>query len=131
MIEPTLNGMRILIVEDNFVVADALRFLLSGYDGKVTAIAPNLERGFAALAAAAIDIAILDINLNGTSVVPLAEHLRANNIPFVFVTGYADETLLPEHLRTHPRFDKPVEADRLIRTLIELTRPRGSGPFGL
>ena len=119
----TLNGLRILIVEDNFVVADALRFLIAGYDGTVTAIVPSLERAFAALAADPIDIAILDINLNGTSVVPLAEHLRTTKVPFVFLTGYGDDELLPEHLRAHPRFDKPVEAERLVRTLNELSRP--------
>jgi CheY-like chemotaxis protein len=120
MSTPTLKGTRILIVEDNFVVADALRFMLTGYDGVVTAIVPNLERAVAALAADRVDVAILDINLNGTSVVPLAEQLGARDIPFVFVSGYGDEGLLPEHLRARPRFDKPVEAERLVGCLLEL-----------
>jgi CheY-like chemotaxis protein len=122
MSAPTLNGARILIVEDNFVVADALRFMLTGYDGVVTAIVPSLERAYAALAAEPFDVAILDINLNGTSVVPLAERLRADDIPFVFVSGYGDEGLLPEHLRARPRFDKPVEAERLIGCLVALAQ---------
>jgi len=121
MIAPTLKGTRILIVEDNFVVADALRFMLTGYDGIVTAIVPNRERALAALAAHPVDVAILDINLNGTSVVPLAEELRTHAVPFVFLTGYGDEEVLPEHLRTHPRFDKPVEPGRLVDCLLELT----------
>ena len=123
MTAPTLKDTRILIVEDNFVVADALRFMLTGYDGIVTAIVPSLERAFAALAADRVDVAILDINLSGTSVIPVAEELRARDIPFVFVSGYGDEELLPEHLRDRPRFDKPVEARRLVTCLVELTHP--------
>jgi CheY-like chemotaxis protein len=118
----SLSGTRVLIVEDNFVVADALRFVIDGYDGIVTAIVPTLERAYAALAASPIDVAVLDINLNGRSVVPLADHLRSEGIPFVFLTGYGDEELLPEHLRVHPRFDKPVDAERLVRSLLALTR---------
>ena len=124
MTGPALHGVRILIVEDNFVVADALRFMLIGYGGVVTAVVPSVERAVAAIAADAPDVAILDINLHGRSVVPFADHLLAGAVPFVFVSGYGDEDLLPEHLRVHPRFDKPVEAERLVGCLIELTRRR-------
>jgi CheY-like chemotaxis protein len=118
----SLHGLRILVVEDNFVLADALRYLLAGYDGVVTAIAPTIERALAALAADPVDVAVLDINLNGASVVPFAEHLRTAGIPFLFVTGYGDDPeLLPEHLRALPRLEKPVAADRLLAVLIELT----------
>ncbi|MBX3028268.1 response regulator [bacterium] len=124
----SLRGLRILVVEDNFVLADALRYLLAGYDGIVTAIAPTVERARAALAAEPVDVAVLDINLNGASVVPFAEELRAAGVPFVFVTGYGDDPeLLPAHLRTLPRLEKPVEAERLVGLLLDLTaRPRPS-----
>ncbi len=124
----SLGGVRVLIVEDNFVVGDALRFLIDGHGGSVTATAPSLQRAFEALAAEPVDIAVLDINLNGTSVVPLAEHLRGHGIPFVFLSGYCDEDLLPEHLREYPRFDKPVDADRLVRAMLDLScERRGTG----
>lgn len=116
----SLNGTSVLIVEDNFVVADALRYLIDGYGGSASRIVPSLERAFEALAAAPVDIAVLDINLNGTSVVPLAEHLQAHGIPFVFLSGYGDAEILPEHLRRQPRFDKPVQGERLIRTMLDL-----------
>jgi CheY-like chemotaxis protein len=124
MTGPALNGMRILVVEDNFVVADALRFMLAGYGGVVTAVVPSVERALAALAEDPADVAILDINLHGRSVVPFADHLLAAAVPFVFVSGYGDDDLLPEHLRAHPRFDKPVEAERLVGCLVELGRRR-------
>src|SRR5262249_13347192 len=117
----SLAGRSILIVEDNFVVANALKYLIDGYGGTVSAMAPNLERAYEALAAGRVDIAVLDIHLHGTSGVPLAEQLRAQGVPFVLLTGYGDEALLPEHLRNQLRFDKPVEAERLVRALLDLT----------
>ncbi len=122
----SLHGLRVLIVEDNFVLADALRFLLAGYDGVVTAIAPTIERARASLDADRADVAVLDINLNGASVVPFAEHLRAAGIPFVFLTGYGDDPeLLPEHLRDRPRLGKPVEAELLVSILLDVTGHEG------
>jgi two-component SAPR family response regulator len=121
----SLRGVRILIVEDNFVVADALKFLIEGYEGIVVAMAPNLERAFAALGAHAVDVAVLDINLNETSVVPLAEQLHAQGGHFLFLSGYGDLELLPEHLRDRPRLDKPVEPERLVRALWDLAVSAG------
>ena len=116
----SLKGTRVLIVEDNFVVADALKYLIEVYEGSVTAIAPSVERAVDALASTTVDVAVLDIDLKGKSVAPLTEHLRAVGIPFLFLTGYADAQLLPEHLRDRPRLDKPVEAERLVRTILSL-----------
>ena len=124
MTSPTLRGIRVLIVEDNFVVADSLRFMLTGYDATVTAVVPSLAHAEAVLARDSVDVAILDIDLKGTSVVPLADDLRRRGVPFVFVSGYGDEQLLPEHLRSSLRFDKPVEARRLVDRLIEVVRRR-------
>lgn len=120
----SLRGTSVLIVEDNYIVADALRYLIDGYEGSVSAIVPSVDRAFEVLAAGPVDIAILDINLHGISVVPFAQHLRSRGVPFVFLTGYADDELLPEDLRGQLRFDKPVEAERLVRALIDLARRR-------
>jgi two-component SAPR family response regulator len=67
-----------------------------------------------------VDIAVLDIDLSGASVVPFAEHLRSKGVPFVFLTGYGDEHFLPESLREKSRFDKPVRDDQLVRRMMEL-----------
>jgi len=120
MTEVSLKGIRVLVVEDNYVVADALRFLIDSYEGSVTAIAASVERALEALASGPVDVAVLDINLRGSSVVPIAEHCRAHDIPFVFLTGYGNAEMLPEHLREQPRFDKPVEAERLMEALLAL-----------
>jgi len=119
MTTPSLQGIRVLIVEDNYVVAEALKYVIDGYQGSQSTIVPNLARAFEVLAASRVDIAVLDINLNGTSVVPLADHLHAQGIPFVFLTGYGDDDVLPPHLRGQPLFEKPVEAERLVRAIVE------------
>jgi two-component SAPR family response regulator len=119
-----LRGTTVLIVEDNFVVADALKYLIDGYGGSVTAIVSSVEGGFDALATASVQVAVLDINLKGKSVVPLAEQLRAQGVPFLFLTGYGDALLLPEHLRGYPRLDKPVDAERLVSVMLQLTGRR-------
>jgi CheY-like chemotaxis protein len=120
----SLNGTRVLIVEDNYVVADALKYLIDGYEGSVVAIVPTVERAIAALAEGGVDIAVLDINLHGASVVPVAQHLQAQGIPFVFLTGYGDGDILPVHLRDQPRLDKPVDAERLVRAMLDLVGRR-------
>jgi len=120
----SLKGVTVLIVEDNYVVASALQYLIEGYEGAVAAIVPSVERALAALRDGRVDVAVLDINLHGASVAPLAEHLQACRVPFVFVTGYADPALLPEHLRGYPRFAKPVEAERLVEAILDLTSRR-------
>ena len=102
MTTPSLSGVHVLIVEDNFVVADALRFMLTGFDAIVSAIVPSLAHASAALAVDRVDVAILDINLNGTSVVPLAEDLRARGIPFVFVSGTGTRISCPSTSETAP-----------------------------
>ncbi len=117
----SLSGVRILVVEDNYVLADATRSLLTRCDGTVTAIASTVTQAFAALDASGADVAVLDVNLNGTSIVTLAERLRAAGIPFLFMTGFGDDPdLLPAHLREYPRLEKPVEAERLVGVLAGL-----------
>src|SRR5262249_27672607 len=63
----SLQGTRILIVEDNFVVADALRYLIDGYGGSVSAIVPSVQRAHEALDTGRVDVAVLRINLNRAS----------------------------------------------------------------
>jgi len=118
----SLAGAHILIVEDHYVVAEALRFLLDSYGGNVMATVPDLERAFRAFEDHRVDIAVLDIDLNGTSVVPFAEHLASKGVPFVFLTGYGDEHLLPDSFRGRSRFDKPVRDELLVLEMMELLR---------
>jgi two-component SAPR family response regulator len=113
----TLEGVRVLIVEDNFIVAHSLKSLLSAYGAVVVAMVPSVGGALAVLASDPIDVAILDIHVEGGAVDPLADRLLEARVPFFFISGYGDESVLPQRLRGWPRLDKPVETDLLLATL--------------
>ena len=92
---PTLRGIRVLIVEDNFVVADSLRFMLTGYDATVTAVVPSLAHAEAVLARDAVDVAILDIDLTNTNGMPRRRSSSASGttlVPFRSMSRIATST---------------------------------------
>src|SRR5262245_61024707 len=66
-----------------------------------------------------VDLALLDVNLDGELVYPLAEVLQAKGVPFVFLTGY-DEEILPLPWRDRPRLAKPVNPRTLREELLKL-----------
>ena len=68
-------------------------------------------------------MAVLDINLGGERVYPVAEILSCRNVPFIFVTGYAADAL-PREYAEQPRIAKPFRAKQLISTLSDLVEPR-------
>jgi len=109
---------RVLIVEDEALVAMLLEDMLvdAGYTiaGTVSAIAQALE--FVAASAADFDVAILDVNLRGQPIFPVAEALAETAKPFVFATGYGAGSL-PETWRGRPTLQKPFGAGDVERVL--------------
>ena len=73
-----------------------------------------------------IDAALVDVSLGRETSAPIADQLLARNIPFAFATGYADGSMLPEHLRAMPRLSKPyalAEVRRLVQSLVAKGKP--------
>lgn len=116
----TPRPIRVFIVEDNFAVAQSLEHLLQAYGYEVVGMAPSIPVAMRIASEKSFDVAILDIDLNGTSVAPVAEHIQDLGARLIFLTGYGDSELLPLHLRDHPRLDKPVDADLLIPAIRDL-----------
>jgi CheY-like chemotaxis protein len=84
---------------------------------------PRVKEALRVLADERPDAAVLDVNLQGERVTPVAAALRERGIPFVLVSGYGSERLQEDALRGAPQLRKPVEGGRLARALIEvLTR---------
>jgi CheY-like chemotaxis protein len=99
--------VRILLVEDEVLLGLQAQTELEAAGHKVAALATNLGQGMDFAHNLDFDFALLDIRLGDDASVPIAEKLRDRNLPFAFVTGFEDESILPAHLRSVPRFAKP------------------------
>jgi CheY-like chemotaxis protein len=112
-----VNGSHIMVVEDEalvaMVVSDALMEL--GYE--VVGPFGRPADALAAINSGRIDAAVLDINLAGTLVYPVAEQLVSRGIPFVFVTGYGIESV-DKRFAHIPVLAKPIERETLQRVFI-------------
>jgi DNA-binding response OmpR family regulator len=111
-----LQGKAILLVEDEFLLALQLEELVQSRGGIVRGSYRSLDDAMKAAQREDFDFAILDINLSGTMVYPLADHLLARGTPFLFLTGYSLANL-PERFRPVTRLNKPCDPEQLIATL--------------
>jgi DNA-binding response OmpR family regulator len=91
---PSTRGRRILVVEDEYLLASALAEWLELMDMSVVGPAASIADALSLIARENIDFAIVDVNLRGTMSFPVAEALAARGVPFVFASGYGDASLL-------------------------------------
>jgi CheY-like chemotaxis protein len=105
----------ILVVEDEFLVAEMLEQMLEDL-GYRSIKAGRVPQAIDLAATAALDGAILDLNLAGVEVYPVADELRRRGIPLVFSTGSGPDGLRPDY-RGWPMLSKPYLADDLQRVL--------------
>jgi DNA-binding response OmpR family regulator len=108
-----LHGMRVLVVEDMFLVAEAIADLLTEAGACVVGPMGRIGPALAAAQEQALDGALLDVNLGTDSSLAVAEALRARGIPFIFLTGYSDLGALPPQFRDAPRVVKPFRESEL------------------
>ena len=108
---------RVLVVEDEMLVAMDIEGLLLERGYEVVGPAPTVERALALLARERPDVAMLDLNLAGEDTVPVAEELRRRGIPFVVVSGYGASRMREGALRDAPFVSKPYDRDDLARSL--------------
>lgn len=125
--DQSLAGIAILVVEDDFLIADDLSRELRDEGALVLGPAASLAQGLAQLAERRPDLAVLDIDLDGQPVFPLAEALRAHAVPFLFATGLEADAL-PDRFRDVPRFDKPVRLQAIIAALGVLQLSQAADP---
>jgi CheY-like chemotaxis protein len=111
-----LAGKRILVVEDEFLVSAMVVDMLTELGAEIVGPAATISKGLALAEAADIDAALLDINVRGTRIDPVAAALRARGIPFVFGTGYRDA--MPT--REVPMLEKPYTKAALEVVMVQV-----------
>jgi len=116
-----LKGLRVLIVEDEALIAMLIEDMLVDLGCIVVGVANSLEAGLKQVVSEEFDAAVVDVNLNGAESYPIAHSLKARSIPFVFSTGYGGKAL-PQALRNVPVLVKPFEHGDLERGLLEIRR---------
>jgi CheY-like chemotaxis protein len=89
--------------------------------------APSIRQALRALDGERPDVAVLDVNVRGQRVTPLAEALHERGIPFVLVTGYGSERLHERALQGATYLRKPVAARQLGQALVEVLAPGQHG----
>ena len=110
---------RVLVVEDQFEIGLDICSVLSDAGFDVVGPMMTIEDATAAVENGAIDAAVLDANLNGSSVGAIAAKLKALAIPFLVVTGYTPPCL-PLAVLDAPRITKPYQAGALVAAVARL-----------
>jgi DNA-binding NtrC family response regulator len=111
-----LTGKRVMIVEDEFLLALSLEEDLMTAGAIVVGPFATLPEAMQAIDKESFDVAILDINLNGEMSYPAADALIERGAPFILLSGYA-ATGLPERFRAFRQLPKPYDVARLIEAL--------------
>lgn len=118
-----LSGVRVLVVEDEALIMLAIEDMLAALGCEVTS-ASRVETALVPARDVGLDVALLDVNVGGQRVFPVADALERRGVPFVFATGYGQATL-PERFRDRPSIAKPFTAgdleEALGRALARLT----------
>lgn len=112
---PWLKGKRILVVEDEALIAVMVEDMLTDMGSIVVGPAGTIEAALQLALRETLDAAVLDVNVRGERIDPLAEALLARGVPVLFATGYGEVRLASGAPATV--IDKPYTQDKLVRGL--------------
>jgi CheY-like chemotaxis protein len=107
---------RVLVVEDEYLIRMLLEEMLTDLGYGVEAAVGTIAEAREFAAKGAFNAAILDVNLDGQEIFPVADILAKRSLPFVFVTGYGERSL-PDRYRDRPSLQKPFQVEQLGATL--------------
>jgi CheY-like chemotaxis protein len=117
------RALKILVVEDEGLVAMLLEAALLDFGYNVVGPASSTKKALKLLAAEAVDAAVLDVNLGDERVDAVAEALNAASIPFIFASGYSDSSVLPNAFRDRVMLSKPYRVEQVLDALFQLLKP--------
>ena len=111
-----LSGIRVFVVEDEFLLSMQIEHELLSRGCSMIGPFSKLADAIAALPRHEFDLALLDVNLNGEIVYPLADELLRRRMTFVLVSGYGASNV-PERFRAAPRVPKPYDPKTLFEAI--------------
>lgn len=106
----------VLLVEDEVMIRLMVSDMLEDLGYSIAGEAGDIDEAVRLVQATDFDVAILDVNVNGKVISPVAEAVRLRGKPFVFATGYGAQGL-PEKFRDRPALQKPFQMDTLARVI--------------
>jgi ActR/RegA family two-component response regulator len=112
------SGKHILVVEDEYFLADDVQRKLLEIGAFVVGPSSNVEDALSLINEYRVDAAILDVHLGDELVFPVAEELERRDIPFVFATGY-DPSFIPVKFTGFALCEKPTELGKIARALFK------------
>jgi CheY-like chemotaxis protein len=110
---------RILVVEDEYLIRMLLEDMLADLGYEIAGAVGTIAEASDLAANADVQCAILDVNLAGQEIYPVADILATRRVPFIFVTGYGEGSLA-EPYRGRPALQKPFQAEQLQKTIAGL-----------
>jgi CheY-like chemotaxis protein len=110
---------RVLVVEDEYLIRMLLEDMLADLGYAVAAAVGNMAEARDHAGNGDFSVAVLDVNLDGEEIFPVADILAGRGLPFVFVTGYGERSL-PERYSNRPALQKPFQAEQLEAALAGL-----------
>ena len=119
-----LKGVRVLVVEDEYLVAILIEEILESAGCVVMGPIPRLPEALDAAHHDNCDAAVLDVNLAGQRIDPVADALSERDVPFMFVTGYG-ASALPKEYAERPHIGKPFRMAELLGILSSILRCGG------
>jgi len=119
----SLKGLRVLVVEDQALVAMEIENLLMERGCEVVGPASTVEVALRCVKTRQIDGALLDVNLQGKDVLPVAEELQKRGTPFILVTGYPSRETDVPIIRAARRIKKPFVPSELVAAMAEVFAP--------
>ena len=117
MTDSGLNGRRILVVEDEYLIAGDIRDALLAAGATVLGPVPSVAQALDLIGSEPTpDGAMLDINLRGEEIFVVADKLVELGVPFIFATGY-DRSFIPDRFAAMPSLVKPIKAPDILAAL--------------
>jgi CheY-like chemotaxis protein len=115
-VSAALSGLSVLVVEDQFLIAEEMRRAVEHLGGRVVGPVPSVEKALALALQARPDLGLLDVDLHGQEIYPVADALIEAGSPVIFATGF-DRAAMPAAYKDAPHLDKPVTPHALAAAL--------------